>query len=160
MWPLIAAGALMVAVVGAGTFWRYVLDSPLLWTEELARYLMIWIGLLGASISMRRGEHMRVDFLVKSLPKKIQLAADLLVALAICYFLYILTVQGGSMVVNSWTQVSPALGIPMSWPLASVPLSGGLMLVQLLLRMAITITDVVTGREDPPGIFDWEPERL
>lgn len=151
MVPLQVAGAAMVGVVIAGTFWRYVLGDPLLWTEEVARYLMIWIALVGASVCIRHGEHVRVEMLVKKLPRSLRRLADWLVALAILGFLGVLVWVGGQFAWDARTQVSPALGIPMAVPLAVVPISGALMAGQLILRLLMTMT----GERE--GVFDWDP---
>lgn len=154
MVPLMVAGAAMVVVVAAGTFWRYVLGDPLLWTEEAARYLMIWIALIGASVCIRHGEHIRVEMLVRMLPALARKAVDMVVALLILAFLGVLVWVGGGMAQDAMRQTSPALGIPMAVPLAVIPISGGLMAVNLLLRMAM----VLTGERQ--GVFDWdEPDQ-
>lgn len=138
-WPLICIGGLMFAIVLIGTFCRYVLNSPLLWTEEAARYLMIWMALIAASISMKRREHVSMKLVLSRLPGKIQTCLIFLTNLGMLYFLYVLTSQGTIMALNARSQVSPALGISMFWPLLSVPLSGLLMLVQLILIIVIDI---------------------
>lgn len=154
MLPLLVAGAAMVAIVVAGTFWRYVLGDPLLWTEEAARYLMIWIALIGASVCIRHGEHVRVEMLVRLLPGVLRKAVDVVVALLILVFLAVLVWIGGGMAVEAMRQVSPALGVPMAVPLAVIPLSGALMALQLILRLAM----LATGERG--GVFDWdEPDR-
>ena len=128
--PLIAAGAVMVVVVLAATFSRYVLNNPITWSEELARYLMIWIGLVGASVTMRHGEHIRITAIRILLPRPLRLIGDLFVAAAIGWFLWVMMVEGWAAAERGGRQMSPALGISMMWPLLSVPMAGGLMLVQ------------------------------
>lgn len=106
--PLMFAGGLMVVVVLVGTFWRYVLNDPILWTEEAARYLMIWMALIAASISMKRHEHLGVEILINRLPVKARKAMQLVTSLFVAYFLYVLTVQGTIMVWDARAQISPA----------------------------------------------------
>lgn len=138
--PLVIIGGLMLIVVLIGTFWRYVLNDPILWTEEAARYLMIWMALIAASISMKRREHVSMRILVNQLPAGPRKMIDTLTSLAVGYFLFVLTDQGITMVVSARTQVSPALGISMFWPLLSVPLAGALTLAQLVLNLTIDWT--------------------
>ena len=62
---------LMVAMtvsILVGVFYRYVLNSALTWPEELARYAMVWVTCLGASLALRYGEHVAVEFVVQKLP--------------------------------------------------------------------------------------------
>jgi len=138
--PLIIIGGLMLGVVLVGTFWRYVLNDPILWTEEAARYLMIWMALIAASISMKRREHVSMKILVNKAPVFVRRIIETLTSLAVAYFLYVLTREGITMVLSARSQVSPALGISMFWPLLSVPLSGAFTLAQLILVLVIDWT--------------------
>lgn len=138
--PLIIIGGLMLGVILVGTFWRYVLNDPILWTEEAARYLMIWMALIAASISMKRREHVSMQLLVGKLPPFIRRIMETLTSLAVAYFLYVLTREGIVMVLSARSQISPALGVSMFWPLLSVPLAGALTLAQLILVMVIDWT--------------------
>lgn len=137
--PLVAAGAVMVAVVLAATFFRYVLNDPLTWSEELARYLMIWIGLVGASVTLRHGEHIRITAIRILLPRPLRLIGDLLVAAAIGWFLWVMTVEGWAAAERGGRQISPALGVSMMWPLLAVPVAGGLMLVQHVIQTLLLL---------------------
>jgi TRAP-type transport system small permease protein len=137
--PLIAAGAVMVGVVLAATFSRYVLNDPITWSEELARYLMIWIGLVGASVTLRHGEHIRITAISMLLPKPVRMVTDLLVALAIGWFLWVMTVEGWAAAERGARQMSPALGVSMMWPLLAVPVAGGLMLVQHVIQTLLML---------------------
>jgi TRAP-type C4-dicarboxylate transport system permease small subunit len=100
---------------------------------------MIWMALVAASISMKRHEHVGVGFILERLPMPIGRAVKILTDLAVAFFLVVLTYQGWIMALDARVQVSPALGIPMFWPLLSVPISGFFMLVQLVLRMAANL---------------------
>ena len=57
---LLGLGILMIGVVAAQVFFRYVLNHSLFWSEELARYILVWLTFLGASVAYRRGVHPRV----------------------------------------------------------------------------------------------------
>ena len=88
----------MFGVVLVGTFWRYVLNDPILWTEEAARYLMIWMALIAASISMKRREHVSMNLLINPLPAVIKRIVGTLTSLAVAFFLLVLTREGITMV--------------------------------------------------------------
>ena len=150
--PLIIIGGLMLGVVLVGTFWRYVLNDPILWTEEAARYLMIWMALIAASIAMKRREHVSMKLLVNQLPLVAQRIVETMTSLAVAYFLYVLTREGTVMVLSARSQVSPALGISMFWPLLSVPLCGALTLAQLVLVMVIDWTGGVPSHSREPRL--------
>jgi len=150
--PLVAAGALMVAVVVAGTVARYVFNAPLIWSEASARYLMIWIGLVGASVALRHGDHIAIDAVRTRLPRVLRKVGDLAVAAAVAWFLWVMTVEGWAAAMRGGSQMSPALGLSMFWPLAAVPVAGALILVQHVLHTALRLLDgEQTGTHLPGG---------
>ena len=72
-------------------FFRYVLQSPLTWTEEAARYSFIWTVLLGAAFAVRRKEHVVMDLLVKNFPISLQryisIVLNVIILIALIYLL-------------------------------------------------------------------------
>lgn len=139
-YPLIIIGGIMVVVVLVGTFWRYVLNDPFLWTEELARYLMIWMALIAASISLKEREHVGIKLVINKFPPVPKKIIRLITQLFILLFLYYLTKEGFAAARRATTQSSPALGISMFWPLLSVPIAGLLTGIQQILQMIIDLT--------------------
>lgn len=105
-------------------FTRYVLNSSLSWTEELARFSFIWLNILGASIAVKHKSHAAVSLLVDHLPKMFKrivvLAADILMI----FSAYLMVAQGFKMVAVTMRQLSPAINIPMGYVYLSVPVSG------------------------------------
>ena len=79
MYAVMFLTALMVVTVLTGVLFRYVIRDPLGWTEELARYLMIWAALLAVSVGIRKREHVGIQLLVKKLPLKLGRVIILLV---------------------------------------------------------------------------------
>jgi len=139
--PLIIVGGVMFSIVIIGTFYRYVLNSPLLWAETAARYLMIWLALVAASISLKRREHIGVEFFVKKLKPGFRKIVKLITNLFILYFLYILLKEGWILALKSKSQTSFALNMSMFWPLLSVPVSAFFTIIQLILQMIVDITE-------------------
>jgi TRAP-type C4-dicarboxylate transport system permease small subunit len=102
-----------------GVFTRYVLANQASWSEELARFLLIWIGLLGAAYATGQRMHLSID-LLKNKPVR-------LIAAGIILFAFSVMVVGGTRLVLLTAQLgqtAPALGIPMSLVYAVVPISG------------------------------------
>ena len=130
MYVVMFLTALMVVTVLTGVLFRYVIRDPLGWTEELARYLMIWAALLAVSVGIRKREHVGIQLLVKKLPLKLGRVIILLVNIMVMIFLLVLTVRGYSMAVKGFRQLSLALGISMFWPLMAIPISGALAIIQ------------------------------
>lgn len=138
----IAFGMLMTISTLIGIVFRYVMTNPLPWTEELARYTMIWMGLLAISMGVRRESHLGLNLIVNLLPAGFKTVLKMINRILIAVFLYVLMVFGTKMAMNGIHQTMPALQIPMIYVLIAVPLSATVSLVQLIL---ITIIDV-TGK--------------
>jgi TRAP-type C4-dicarboxylate transport system permease small subunit len=132
---LAAIAALVIYQVAA----RYLLGSPPSWTEELARYLQVWLVLLAAPICLARGMHLSVDYLTPKLPVGPRRFVQSLVLLLIVIFSFILTLYGLRLLSVAVLQTSPALRLSMVWPYLAVPVSGGLMCV-------VAVTLWVEGR--------------
>lgn len=131
---IILTGFMTITVL-VGVFFRYVLVSPLGWTETLSRYTMVWAALLAVSVCIKDNEHVGLTFLVRSLPLKAAKVLNFIIGLIILFFLYELTKRGYRMAISGWEQQSLALGISMFWPLLSVPVSGALSFIQQVLHM-------------------------
>jgi TRAP-type C4-dicarboxylate transport system permease small subunit len=119
-------GFLVVDVVW-GVFTRYVLGHQSPWTEELARMLLIWISLLGASIGFITKSHLGVDYFVGKLNEKWQAIGELIVYLLVAFFAGLVLIYGGTRLVTSTLQngqPSPALKIEMGYVYLAVPISG------------------------------------
>jgi TRAP-type C4-dicarboxylate transport system permease small subunit len=117
------AGAMFLAVF-AQVIFRYVLKHPLPWSEELARYLMIWVACLAASEAYRENKHVGVTLLVDAFPAVARRWMESLVHLAVLAVMAVIVYQGAKL---SWLlqdQRSPALEIPMTWPYLAVPVGG------------------------------------
>jgi TRAP-type C4-dicarboxylate transport system permease small subunit len=136
---LAALLSLMVFAVTWQVISRYLLGSPSGWTEELARFLLIWIGVFGGSLAYQRRVHLGVDLLADRLTgtglKWQQRAVD---ACVLVFAVTVLIGGGGSLVAltHELSQYSPALGLPMSFVYPSLPLSGGLMAVSALIELS------------------------
>lgn len=133
---------LMLALVVA-VLWqvisRYVFSAPSSWTEEAARFLLIWIALLGAVYAFRTGMHLGLDLLPKKLTAAAALQlARLTVALIVLFSAAVLVVGGASLVLMTWEleQYSAVLGLPMSVVYAVIPTAGLLICVYALASLA------------------------
>ena len=108
-------------------FTRYVLKNPSSWTEELATFLMIWVGLLGASVALNRKAHLGVDYFVDKLSPLKKLYAQIFIFTAVALFSLSVLLMGGIRLVAMTLmrgQVSPALQIKMGYVYLALPLSG------------------------------------
>jgi TRAP-type C4-dicarboxylate transport system permease small subunit len=125
--------AVLVIVVVASVFFRYVLLAPLPWSEEVGRYLMIWVGFLAASIAIQQGMHVGIDFLVQWVPPGMALWMRRVSRALTAGFLLVVTVYGFLLVIGLWDQWSPVLQFRMTWPYLAIPVGCLLMLLELVL---------------------------
>lgn len=121
----------LMAVMTVNVVWqvvsRYLLGSPSSWTEELARFILIWVGLLGAAYVVGQKKHLAITLLPSKLSKIKRLKLERLIALLIIGFAFVAFVIGGMNLVYmtfELEQNSPALGIPLGVIYSVVPLSG------------------------------------
>lgn len=125
-------GAAMAAVVAAQVFSRYALNHSLFWSEELARYLLVWLSFLGATAAYYRGLHPGVDAVYGRLPPGGRRAASVAVHLASLLLFGVMVVYGWRFAHFVRLQISPALHLPKWIPHAVLPLSGAVLALHAL----------------------------
>jgi TRAP-type C4-dicarboxylate transport system permease small subunit len=130
--------ALMVACVTWQVVSRYVLGSPSSWTEELARYLLIWIGLLGGAYAYHVKMHLGLDLLAQKLSPGAHRMQARLIHVAVILFAGVVLLGGGLNLIRlamELGQQSAALGVPMWLVYLSLPLSGLMLVVYACLAL-------------------------
>jgi TRAP-type C4-dicarboxylate transport system permease small subunit len=106
---------------------RFILNNPSSWTEELAIFLTIWVGLLGSAVALRRKAHLGIDFFVQKFPVKIRLYSEIFIYICTAAFAIAVLFLGGLRVVTQTLmqdQITPALGIKMGYVYLALPISG------------------------------------
>ena len=124
---LIILMAVMVLDVTWQVFTRFILKDPSGFTEELAGFLLIWIGLLGASYAYYTKAHLGIDVLTTKLKGINKLISEIAVSVIVFLFALFNLVIGGLRLVDITTtlkQISPSMGIPMGYIYWVLPLSG------------------------------------
>ncbi len=122
----------MVLTIFAATCVRYLSNSSITWAEELARYCMVWIGFVGASLGIKRNAHIGVAAFVSLLPNGARPYFDLLRAVVIILF-NVLVAFFAYQIISSQIateQVSPALRIPIWVAYAAIPVGMILMTIR------------------------------
>jgi TRAP-type C4-dicarboxylate transport system permease small subunit len=122
---------MFVAVINVlwQVFTRWVLNDPSAWTEELARYLLIWIGLLGAAYAAGRQMHLAIDLLPNHLDGARRHALEIAIDVVILAFAIGVMIVGGYRLVSLTLlmgQQSAALGLQLGWVYSVIPLSGAI----------------------------------
>lgn len=124
---LIAIMSVMVLNVLWQVFTRFVIGTPSSFTDELARYLMIWVGILGAAYAAGKDMHIAINVLTQKFNKETQQKLATIVKLMVILFALTAMVIGGSRLVYVTyvlNQLSPALQIPLAYVYLVIPLSG------------------------------------
>ena len=124
---LVGIMGFMVINVIWQVFTRYVLNSPSSVTDELARYLLIWLGVLGAAYVSGQKKHIAIHILPNKLSEAAKRKLEFLIAIIIIVFALLAFVIGGTHLMYLTfllKQNSAALGIPMGFVYAIIPISG------------------------------------
>jgi tripartite ATP-independent transporter DctM subunit len=135
----IPAALLVVAeivILFAGVVARYGLHSPLIWSDELASILFLWLAMLGAAVAFRRGEHMRMTAVVASTRPAMRVYLDLVATCAALAFLLLIAWPSYDYAYEESFITTPALQIPNIWRAAALPVGICLMALFALLRLA------------------------
>jgi len=121
---LFVAGAFLVvnvALILLSVVTRYVLRSSLMWTEELARYCLIYAVMIGAGAALKKGDHMAIEFVERRLPAPVaQVAAWAKRAVLILVFA-LMIYRGWLLASKAWGTRTLGLGIPRAVPLIESP---------------------------------------
>ncbi|MEC5406186.1 TRAP transporter large permease subunit [Paraburkholderia sp. MPAMCS5] len=134
----IPAALLVVAeifVLLAGVTSRYLLREPLVWSDELASMLFLWLAMLGAVVALRRGEHMRMTALVGKASPAVRAFLDLVAIAAPLAFLLLVIGPAVEFAQDEGIITTPALDISNMWRAAALPIGCALMLLVACLRL-------------------------
>ncbi|WP_376717455.1 TRAP transporter large permease subunit [Bradyrhizobium sp. 62B] len=124
-----------VAILSAGIVGRYVFRSPIVWSDELAGILFLWLAMLGSVIAFQRGEHMRMTAIVGVLSAGARAFFDVVAAAASLAFLVLVVWPAYEFAADEAFVTTPALEIINTWRAAALPIGIGLMLVAATLRL-------------------------
>lgn len=145
---------LMVGLVFANVLSRYLLNFSIAWSSEIARYIFIWLVLLGAILAFQNAEHLGLDLLPKALPPRIGRSLTVITDLLVLYAIYILLSGGWSYSTSSleagWD--SPAAGIPLGIVQMVLPVSALLLLLEGVGKLVLDIRAVADAFKAPKGV--------
>ena len=123
----------MTVIVWAQVFYRFILGGGISWSEEIAKYLMVWMALLGSSILLREGRHIAINFFISrfSFLRHILIFHAILSAVLFLLLIY----YGIDYAIFGYKLISPASGIRRFWPYLAIPVGGGFLLIQTFARL-------------------------
>ena len=132
---LIAIMAALVLDVLWQVISRYLVRSPSSFTDELARFLLIWVGILGAAYATGQKLHLAIDVLINKFQPRSRTVIEYLIHTSIAIFALLVMVIGGVNLINILLKsgnISPALSIPIGYIYAVIPVSGILIIYYAL----------------------------
>ncbi len=123
--------ALLVTVVFLQVIFRFILNSPLAWTEELARYSLIWLTFLGAAYAMSLKAHIGMEFFVNLFGVSIRKVLYIIATFASLIFFLLMVIEGYDLAMQGMSQTSPVLRIPMGMIYMIIPVSGVVLIINM-----------------------------
>ena len=145
-YALFGLGFSMTVVVAVQVFSRYVLNQSLFWSEELARYLLVWLSFLGASVAYRRKAHPGIDVLSAKMSGALRKISATTVHFASLILFGVMIFFGCQFAYFVRLQISPALYLPKWIVFGIVPISGCILLIHGITFLAQEWTGV--SRDD------------
>jgi tripartite ATP-independent transporter DctM subunit len=130
-----------IAVLLAGIIGRYAFHSPIIWSDELAGILFLWLAMLGSVLAFQRNEHMRMTAIVSMLGPGARAFLDVVAVAASLAFLLLVIHPAYEFAADEVYVTTPALDIVNAWRAAALPVGFGLMLAVAVLRLA-SVTDL------------------
>jgi tripartite ATP-independent transporter DctM subunit len=124
-----------IAILFSGVVARYVLHVPLVWSDELASILFLWLSMLGAVIALRRGEHMRMTAFIDRVEPRTRVLLEVFALAASLAFLLMIFLPALEYAYEESYIVTPALEVSNAWHAAALPAGIGLMVLVSLSRL-------------------------
>lgn len=156
-WIIIVMMAMMTILVFLQVLFRYLFDTPLGWSEEVARFAFVWLSFLGAASLVRSDGHIRVSLLVDALPTAGWIVARVIQYAGALLCVVIFLIGGLGLTRAEWSQLAPATQLQMGYVYLVIPTAATLMLVWIFAAIA---RDITGGRPrtvpagDGPGSQD------
>ena len=126
---------IQVLVVFSQVIWRFVFNDPFPWSEELARYLQVWIILLTSTVCIQKSKHLAIDYLTHRLSFKLQRLFKLISMLGITSYILVVIVFGIQFIILVGAQKTPALQVPIGLVYFAFPIAGIHMFFESLIIM-------------------------
>ena len=122
--------------------WNWLPTGQADWTEELARFLLVWVSLIGAAVAFGTKAHLGVDFFVNKLDPAARKLTAIFSHITVLFFAIAIFIIGGSSIVHNALavqQTTPALGWKMGYVYLALPIAGGFMLIYTLENLLETM---------------------
>ncbi|MBP1935004.1 TRAP transporter small permease [Ammoniphilus resinae] len=131
----------MMVLILAQVYFRFFTESSLTWSEELSRFLMIWMTFLGSAVALRRNEHIQIDNLLKTNKLSNGARKGILILRGVLMIAFLVSMFYGTLTLMQITgfQKSPSMQISMTYVYAVIPISSLLMVIYAIRELVKSI---------------------
>ena len=134
--------SIQVLVVFSQVIWRFIFNNPFPWSEELARYLQVWIILLTSTVCIQKSKHLAIDYLTHRLSFKLQRLFKLISMVGITSYILVVIIFGIQFIILVGAQKTPALQVPIGMIYFAFPIAG----IHMFFESLIVMIKVVNAR--------------
>ena len=147
---LVASLSAILVIVFLQVIFRYVLGTSMGGSEEIARYILIWIIWISASYAVKTNRHIRVEYIKKFIPSSVEKGLEIAVLLVWFCFALFLAINGTGIVqkIEMTGQTSPSNSIPMWIAYLVIPVSGTLMGIRIIQQIYYVLKGKAPRREE------------
>jgi len=134
-WSMLAMASVIFFVICLTVFTRYVLNLVPSWSEEIPRYMLVWITYLGAALCVHYQEHISLDIFFRLLPFRLQRLGHLVLNLMVGVVGGIMVVYGIGMVRHFGEDLMESIPVTNFWLYLAMPVSGALIILYVVLEV-------------------------
>lgn len=139
---------LMTVLVSWQVFTRYILNNPSAVTEQLSKYLFVWLVLYGAAYVFGKRDHMAIVFIKSKFPKKVKVYTEIFGEIVIAFFAIGVMIYGGYISsVKQMVQLDAALQIPIGIVYSAIPISGIFIIFYTIFNIRNLLSNNITSTE-------------
>ncbi len=125
--------AVQICIVFSQVIWRFIFNNPFSWSEEIARYLQVWIILFSSSVCIEKSRHLSIDYLKGNISKKFQKLLHIISYVMISVFSISIIVYGIQFIMRVGYQSTPSVQLPLGIIYIAFPIAGFHMLLESLI---------------------------
>lgn len=138
----------MIIAVGTQVLSRYLLPVPVSWTEELARYSLIWLTFIGAAMALYSKGHFALEIILNKIAPKIKYIMQLGILIALAVFLAVNAYSSAMILKILQYQTSAAMQLPMSYVYLAMPVGSVFMLIHVIVQLFDKFKQGVAGEQN------------
>jgi len=135
---------LMFVFITLGVIFRYLLNSPIFWIPEFARYVMFYMVMVGSVPALRQQQHPSLVFIIQKFPRRLHKIWSFILDCLVFTVLVFVLVEGIIMAAEEWIAMTPSLRISFFWVYLALPIGALLMMFQIIAKY-------IWGEKTPEG---------